>query len=140
MEENKKKNNLKLLWIVLVVCVVGAISFWALLYIGITSTFTESEPYQVSLQLALSDKNIGEKLGYPIDIGKFPSGKFVSSNLKSEAVLKISLTGTKQSGTLYVEATKFAGKWKYDELLLIVDETDERIELINSLPDSLVSK
>jgi hypothetical protein len=59
-------------------------------------------------------------LGEPIH-GGLPMGEMRTANGDGTATLRIPVTGSSKSGTLYVEGTSTDGQWHYQRIELVVD-------------------
>jgi len=88
-----------------------------------------SEPYQTGLSRARADAAVVAALGEPITPGYFVQGNINGSAASGEANLAIPLKGSRGAATLYVEASKQAGQWRYDTLVVALDEGGQRIDL-----------
>lgn len=108
---------------VFVVC-SGAI---ALLLVSVTGAIRSSEPYRVGLEAARTSPEVAEALGEPIEPGFLASGSISVSGGSGEADLSVPVSGPKGKGTVYVDATKVAGAWEYDRI--VVEVGDERIDV-----------
>lgn len=119
--------------------VLGAIAvfvgFFMLIAIAVTGMMKSSEPYKEAIQLARSNPLAQTALGIPVEEAFFVTGSFSSGSSSGDADLKISLSGPSGEGTLYVVAKKEAGEWTYSHIILNVDRTNERIELIEIMED-----
>ena len=88
-----------------------------------------SEPYQTGLSRARADAAVVAALGEPITSGYFVQGNINTSGSSGEANLAIPLKGSRGAATLYVEASKQAGLWQYETLVVALDEGGQRIDL-----------
>lgn len=87
-----------------------------------------SEPYQTGLSRARADAAVVAALGEPITPGYFVQGNIDGSAASGEANLAIPLKGSRGAATLYVEASKRAGEWQYETLVVALDG-GQRIDL-----------
>jgi hypothetical protein len=90
----------------------------------------QADVYKEALARAQSDPAVAQKLGSPIEPGMFLSGNINVNGPSGEAKLAIPIHGLKAKGTIYVEATKSAGKWNYALMQVAVDGEDTRIDLL----------
>jgi hypothetical protein len=90
----------------------------------------QSDAYKGGLAAVRENRAAVEALGEPIEGGFFLSGSVNVTGPSGEAVLAVPLSGPRAKGTLYLEATKRAGRWEYSLLELAVDGEAERIELL----------
>jgi hypothetical protein len=100
----------------------------------IFGSMKQADVYKQALAKAQSDPVVAQKLGSPIKPGMLLSGNINVSGPSGEAKISIPISGPKGTGTIYVEATKSAGKWNYSLMQVAVDGEDTRIDL---LQDSL---
>ncbi|WP_203323218.1 cytochrome c oxidase assembly factor Coa1 family protein [Pseudoxanthomonas beigongshangi] len=92
------------------------------------SMMKSSEPYQTGLSRARADAAVVAALGEPITPGYFVQGNIDGSAASGEANLAIPLKGSRGAATLYVEASKRAGEWQYETLVVALDG-GQRIDL-----------
>jgi hypothetical protein len=97
---------------------------------GVRSMMHSSEPYQVALREAQADSRLVERLGTPIEPGFMPMGEISTSGAGGEASLQIALSGPRGEATLYVEARREAGQWRYRTLQVEFADGGERLELL----------
>jgi len=105
------------------VCIVAGI---VTLVMG---SLKQSDAYKDALAAVRSNPAAVEALGEPIEPGFYLSGSVNVTGPAGDAVLSIPLHGPRGKGTLYLEATKRAGRWEYSLLELAVDGKEERIDL-----------
>ncbi|MDR1077017.1 MAG: cytochrome c oxidase assembly factor 1 family protein [Xanthomonadaceae bacterium] len=91
-----------------------------------------TEPYRHAVQAAQADPRVVAALGEPINAGLFAFGNINVSGPSGQANLAIPLTGSRKSGTVYVEATKAADHWNYRLLEVSIDGDAQRIDLKGS--------
>jgi hypothetical protein len=115
--------------VVALLLVVGG--FVGAIFYGVTHMFTGSEPYKVAVDRAMKSPAVQENIGTPMKVGWFTSGNENLNGPSGSASLSISLTGPKGSGTIYVEAKKRAGTWRY-ETLEFAPASGARIPLLDS--------
>ena len=105
---------------------VGAIL--AIVFGSIKST----DVYEEALALARSNPAVVEALGEPVEDGWFMTGQINVNGPSGSADISIPLHGPKGKGTLYVVASKSAGRWEYHTLELAVNGRDDRIDLLEA--------
>ena len=71
-----------------------------------------------------------EALGSPVTEGFLVSGNTNVNGASEEANLSVPLSGVKGKGTIYVTATKSLGRWNYSGLVLEIERTHQRIDLL----------
>jgi hypothetical protein len=113
-----------LLLFVLVSAFIGAIFFF------VFSMMKSNDAYQHALESARHDPQVVAALGEPIKDGWLVTGHFEESGGAGQAQFSIPLSGPKGAGTLYVEARKSTGAWNYAAMVLQVDGSATRIDLL----------
>ena len=73
-----------------------------------------------------------EAIGTPIKEGMFVSGNTHVDGASGNADLSIPISGPKGKATIYAAATKFAGKWTYDKLV-VQPASGDQIDLLIDL-------
>jgi hypothetical protein len=110
--------------IVLFVAFVGGI---VMLVFG---SMKQADVYKQAVARAQADPLVVQKLGSPIETGMFLSGNINVNGPNGEAKIAVPIHGPKAKATIYVEATKSAGKWNYSLMQVAVDGEDTRIDLL----------
>ncbi|MGZ5038433.1 MAG: cytochrome c oxidase assembly factor Coa1 family protein [Usitatibacter sp.] len=110
-----------IVWLVL-------IGLFVALYFMVSAVFKGSDVYVQALAKLHGNAEAMELLGQPVSTG-FPMGAVSMSGPSGEAKLAIPVEGTKARGTIFVEATKEGGRWRYDRLELQIEGLDRRIDL-----------
>ena len=87
-----------------------------------------------ALARAKASDEVRAVLGEPIQPGFFVSGNFSVNGSSGNADFSIPLSGPKGSATLYVTATKAAGKWEFTTLELAPKGAEARIDLKSRKP------
>ena len=90
-----------------------------------------STPYQHAVAVATHHPQVIRELGSPIEPGWLVSGSINVSGPSGEAKLSIPLKGRLHKGTVYVEATKSLGLWNYQALVVEIEDTQQRIDLLH---------
>jgi Cytochrome oxidase complex assembly protein 1 len=116
--------------IVLFIVFVGSIV--AIVFGAMKST----DIYKDALAKAKANPAVTEALGSPIKEGLFLSGNTNVNGAFGEADLAIPISGPKGKGTIYVKAGKSLGHWHYSDLVVEIQKTGERIDLVKSPPPS----
>jgi len=89
----------------------------------------ESDAYAGAMKEVQQNEIVKQKLGTPIETDGMVSGSINVSNNTGNCDLQIPIKGSKGKGTLFVIAVK-KGEWKYNELSVYVNATDEEIDLL----------
>lgn len=117
----------KKFWIALVagvgclVPIAGCCVFFGVVGTTVGVSLKSAEPYQEGLARARGNAQVIEALGEPINEGWMPSGSIGVNGAGGHADVSVGLSGPKGSGTLYVSAIKQAGAWKYNEVVVELD-------------------
>ncbi|MEN4902687.1 cytochrome c oxidase assembly factor Coa1 family protein [Luteimonas sp. TWI1416] len=112
---------------------LAALAITALLF-GVRSALVDSDVYQDALARARADREIIALIGEPMTESFMPAGNINTSTLgggSGEASLMVTLTGPKGEGTLYVEAKRKRGQWRYGSLFFIKATDDGRVTLVD---------
>jgi Cytochrome oxidase complex assembly protein 1 len=100
--------------------------FWLMLTSSMKTTF----PYQEGLARARVSHNVASSLGSPLEEGFFASGSVDQTESVGNASIRIPITGPKGKGTIVIEAEKVLDIWNFTSLVVEVDETGSRIDLL----------
>ncbi|MDP9268072.1 MAG: cytochrome c oxidase assembly factor 1 family protein [Acidobacteriota bacterium] len=120
-------------WFVPVGCLTLIALFAALLagiVLIVSGSMKSSDAYKLALDKAQHDARVQQRLGTPIEAGMFASGNINVAGSAGEAGLTIPISGPKGKGTIYVDATKFAGEWKFNRLEVGFDGDEQRVDLL----------
>jgi hypothetical protein len=94
------------------------------------SAIKSTEPYKEALARARMNPAVVEALGSPITEGFFVSGNTNVNGAAGEANLAIPISGPKGKGTIYAKAMKSLGRWSYSDLVVEIQATRNRIDLL----------
>jgi hypothetical protein len=94
------------------------------------SAIKSAGPYKDALARAKTHPAVIEALGSPIKEGFFVSGNTNVNGAAGEANLAIPISGPKGKGTIYVKAAKSLGRWSYSDLIVEIQATRNRIDLL----------
>jgi hypothetical protein len=122
-------------WVVPVGClgiVVLSLAFVFGLLFLIFGIMKSSDAYKDAVAQVTTHQVVQDRLGAPIKAGLIVTGNINVSGPSGQADLAIPISGPKGKGTLYVEATKSAGQWKFATLVVEVGETAETIDLLET--------
>lgn len=122
-------------WVVPLFCLLVLVSI-AGGFLLLVTLMKSSGAYSDALARARSNPAVIEALGTPIKDGFFFTGNISESNSDGSANLVVPISGPKQSANLYVQATRSLGKWHFNSLVVQIDKTKERINILgtNQLP------
>ena len=117
-------------WIIatVVAIVVALAGIGVGVFFFVVSLLKGSDVYQQALARVNASAQATQVLGLPIETG-FPMGNIRISGPSGEAQLSIPVHGSKAKGTIYLEATKRMGEWRFDRILLEIDGREDRIDL-----------
>jgi hypothetical protein len=89
-----------------------------------------TEVYAQAVYTARTDAAVVAAIGTPIEEGFLVSGNIEVNSQSGYADLAIPISGPYGSATIYADAEKVQGEWFFDTLDVVVDETDELIDLL----------
>lgn len=96
---------------------------------GVSKALKNSTPYAYSIELANGNPEVVAVLGENIKSDGMFKGDISLKNNNGHADLKIPIEGAKGKGTIVVIGEKQDGSWIYEELYVIIRETQEKINL-----------
>lgn len=105
----------------------GFFTFIVVIVFGIIKS---SPPYIDSLAEVRANPQAQQALGDPIEPSLIVSGNFETSGNSGSADIAYEVTGPKGSGTVYVVAEQAIGQWTFTTLVLEVEGSSERIDLL----------
>ncbi len=120
-------------WLVPTGCLGGVVLCAGFVTILVTAVFgllKSSEPYEHAVAQAKAHSAVESALGAPLEEGTFVTGNIKISGASGQADMAIPISGPGGDGTIYVIATRTAGQWAYATLVVEIEETDERIDLL----------
>jgi hypothetical protein len=113
-------------------CLAAAFVFFIIAIVF--GALKSSDAYKMALARAKADPRVVNALGSPIKDGLFISGKTNVSGTSGQADLTIPISGPNGNGTLYFVASKFAGEWTFSKIMVTVEKTGEKIDLLSTPP------
>jgi len=113
-----------------------AAGFIALILTLVFGMMKSSDVYQQALARAKASSAVSDALGTPIEPGFFAGGSIETSGPSGSANLSIPIHGPKGKGTIYLEARKSAGRWTFALLAVEIDQTGQRIDLLDGRSSS----
>lgn len=96
----------------------------------VNKMMVNSGAYQQAIVLVDESDAVTDRLGEPIEQGRFTTGSISTSGNSGQADLAIPLTGPDGRGTANVRATKFAGEWEINRLVVTFKDGSERVVLV----------
>lgn len=109
--------------------------FLGSLIFGVSELITESVPYQDAIKKVNEDEYVINILGEPIETDGMMNGNLSYKNSKGLADISIPIKGPKGGAELYLVGTKENNQWTYTEMYVIIEETDEQIDLLGFQQD-----
>ena len=97
---------------------------------GVSKAFTNSGPYKDALAKAQEDKYIIEMLGEPIETNGIMKGSLKFQNDEGSVDISIPIKGPDGEARVYIVGSKKDDTWTYSELYVILDETNEQVDLL----------
>ena len=113
---------------------IGVVAFGGGIIMIVISSMKSCDAYSEALVRARSNSALVEALGEPITDGFLPTGSIQISGDSGVAKISVSISGPKGSAVLYLDAEKSMGKWSFNSLKAVVDETDQEVDLLPSAP------
>lgn len=89
-----------------------------------------ADVYQDALRRAQSSPAVLQALGRPVEDGLYVAGNIQVNGPTGSADLSFPVSGPEGDGTVYVRGTKSMGEWTLEELVVRVDASGERIDLL----------
>ncbi len=137
MEEIKQKSWLGRNWpwlvpvggcltvILIFVFGVGAV------YLGVSKAIKNSTPYEYALNQASINEEVIAILGAPIESDGVFKGNLSIKNEGGEADMQIPIKGNNGKGEIFVIANRVEKIWVYEELYVIIKDSNQRINLLS---------
>ena len=110
------------------------VGFICLIAFVVFGAMKSSDVYKTALATAKADLRVTGALGSPIEAGYFITGSTHASGSSGDADLTVPISGPNGKGTIYFVASKFAGKWTFSKLVVVVGKTGEEIDLTDKVP------
>lgn len=135
MDQQQDKNwwgrNWK--WFVPVGC-LGSLALFAgfivLIICLVYGLMKSSDAYRDALAKAKAHPSVQKAIGAPIEEGIFTTGSINISGPSGQANLAIPISGPDGEATIYVVAAKSSGKWTFSTLIVAINDTKQRIDLL----------
>ncbi len=97
---------------------------------GVSELITESTPSQDAIAKVNEDDYVVNILGEPIETNGIMNGSLSYENNVGSADISIPIKGPNGEAQLYVIGTKLNDQWTYKEMYVIIDSTNEQIDLL----------
>jgi hypothetical protein len=117
--------------------IVVFFSFIMLIVTFVFGLMKSCDAYKGALAMAQNNPYVQEALGSPIEDGLLVMGNITVNGSSGHADLSIPVSGPHGRGRIFVLATKSAGQWTFQTLVVDIETTNERIDLI---ADNLTSQ
>ncbi len=118
----------------IVLIVGGILTVFVLFVVGIGGVvffaLSHSEAERVALQKIQQNPAVVERFGTPIKAGRFASGSINTNGPSGSADLRVSISGPKAQGYMYLTATKKADVWTYTTLEVLAEGDEQRIDVL----------
>ncbi|WP_233273958.1 cytochrome c oxidase assembly factor Coa1 family protein [Altibacter lentus] len=106
------------------------IAFAGTMIMGVTSLFSDSDPYKEGVARAQSNQAVTAALGTPVETYGMTKGSINYKNGDGHTNLEIPIKGPNGKGILMVVADKYTETWEYSVMEVIVNDTGEKISLL----------
>jgi hypothetical protein len=136
-----RKNRLKRnsVWMIGVGTVLFAVACIATIFYSVGTMLRDSDAFHLAVSAAQASPVLLEKVGSPMETGRFISGSIEVSPATGLAELSIPVSGPRGRGKLYVEAHKSAGNWRMSLLQFVGEGTQTPIDLLPAAPDPVLA-
>lgn len=111
------------------------LAFMAVIFLLVFGIMKSSDAYQQALALAQAHPSVRQALGTPIKEGAIVSGNINTTGDSGQADLSIPISGPKGKGALRAVGKKLEGKWSFSTLVVEIEETGSRIDLLSNEKD-----
>jgi hypothetical protein len=140
MEEIKQKSWLQRNWMWAVPtgsCGCGCVGL-VLLFVfgigaalfGVSKIFDDATPVQYAAELAYKNSKVIANLGNSIKKDGISSGTLSFSNDDGEIDFLVPIKGTIGTGTIIIRGIKVSGNWIYEDVYVLITETQEHVNLL----------
>lgn len=140
LEVEKPQSLTKRKWFVpvlILVLIVAGLTSYVILLAAFTYVLKSADIYQQTMDLIQQDDQIISVLGLPIEDGFWVTGEMRFDGSRGDAYLTIPVSGSRDSGTLYVVAEKDHGQWTYETLALVLFSSHDVINVLPSYETAL---
>jgi len=116
------------------ILLVGA--FVAGLFLFIEGFFHRSDVFAQAMAKAGENLQVRSQIGAPLKAAWLISGNLNVNGSSGSANLSIPIAGSRHKGVIHVVAVESAGTWRFEQLLVYVEEQKEGIDLLAAEPTS----
>lgn len=102
---------------------------------GVSKMFDEATPIKYATELAFKNPKVITSLGDAIEKQGIPSGNISLNNDNGEIDFSIPIKGTKGEGKIIVNGLKMNGKWVYEDLYVLIKDSQEQINLLEKIDE-----
>ena len=120
-------------WVVPAGCLVILAQFAVFMmsiFLIIMGAMKSTDIYKDVVAKAKANPAVIEALGSPIKEGLFVSGNTNVNGPSGESNLAIPIYGPKGKATIYLKAERTLGRWHYSDLVVEIEATKQRIDLL----------
>lgn len=107
---------------------VGALFF-------LFTVFMKTEPYLQGLKMVTQSPAVIAELGEPVTPGWFVTGNIHVGTSDGKANIDFPIYGPKGKATVYVKAVKDVGEWRLLRVVVEIEKTHERLDLLTIRPE-----
>ncbi len=111
------------------------VAFVAAIVLLVFGAMKSSDAYKTAVSRARANSAVVAALGSPLHEGMFVSGDVNVNGGTGSANLSIPISGPKGKGTIYAEGTKSAGAWSYKKMVVEIEQSRQRINLLDQAAD-----
>lgn len=111
---------------------LAVVAFGGLMVWSVGKMMKSSDAYAMAIAQAKANPEVIQALGEPIEEGFFVSGSINTAGSSGTASLTCPIHGPKGKGTVYVEAVRFAGTWRFRELKVGLPQRGELLDLLEA--------
>jgi len=105
-------------------------AFIASICLIVFGAMKSTDVYKDAVARAEANPAVIKALGSPIKEGMFVSGNTNVNGASGESNLSIPISGPKGKGTIYLAAKKSLGRWEYQNLVVEIQRSGERVDLL----------
>lgn len=106
-------------------------------FFGISGVFDNAEPVKYALEQAAKNPKVIDALGTTIETNGIANGTISLTNKDGEIDMSQRVIGSKGKGTLIIKGIKANGKWIYEDLYIILKDTQEQINLLPKILEAI---